>query len=176
MDDLKVEIYSGEASYELSHFDCGEEYLNAFLTNHLKRQHDGKILRAYMLVTKGEIPHVLGYYTLSGSSFEKTTLPSKTLQKKVPYQNVPSITLGRLAIDKSIQRQGWGELLVTHAMKIVYQASQAVGIHGMFVEALNVNAKAFYRELGFTQLKGENENSFLYPTKSIELLFEEEEY
>lgn len=26
-------------------------------------------------------------------------------------------------------------------MKVVYQASQVVGIHGMFVEALNDNAK-----------------------------------
>ncbi|HAU2961082.1 TPA: GNAT family N-acetyltransferase, partial [Salmonella enterica subsp. diarizonae] len=86
--------------------------------------------------------------------------------------NVPSVTLGRLAIDNSIHHQGYGETLVTHAMKVVYQASQAVDIHGMFVEALNDNAKKFYLRLGFIQLKEENCNSLFYPTKSVEQLFE----
>ncbi|EJP7814070.1 GNAT family N-acetyltransferase [Escherichia coli] len=172
MNNLKIELFSENVEYDLTSFDCGEEYLNTFLTDHLKRQHNSKILRGYMLVTREEKPRVMGYYTLSGSSFEKKYLPSKTQQKRVPYQNVPSVTLGRLAIDKNLHRQGYGETLVTHAMKVVYQASQAVGIHGLFVEALNDNAKQFYLRLGFTQLKGENENSLFYPTKTIELLFE----
>ena len=172
MDGLKVEIFSEEVEYDLSNFDCGEEYLNTFLTDHLKRQHIGKVLRGYVLVTREDKPRVMGYYTLSGSCFEKEYLPSKTQQKRVPYKNVPSVTLGRLAIDKSIQRQGYGDTLVTHAMKVVYQASQAVGIHGMFVEALNDNAKNFYLGLDFVQLKGANSNSLFYPTKAIEDLFE----
>lgn len=60
-------------------------------------------------------------------------------------------------------------------MKVVYRASQAVDIHGMLVEALNDNAKKFYRRLGFIQLKEENRNSLFYPTKSIEELFEVED-
>ncbi|EOM7028989.1 GNAT family N-acetyltransferase [Escherichia coli] len=172
MDGLRIEIFSEEVEYQLSNFDCGEEYLNTFLTDHLQRQHSSKILRGYLLVTREDRPRVMGYYTLSGSCFEKILLPSKTQQKHVPYKNVPSVTLGRLAIDKSIHHQGYGETLVTHAMKVVYQASQAVGIHGMFVEALNDNAKKFYLRLGFIQLKEENCDSLFYPTKSIEVLFE----
>ncbi|ENN8711687.1 N-acetyltransferase, partial [Escherichia coli] len=52
MDNIKIEIFSGEKDYDLNGFDCGEESLNTFLTNHLKRQHEGKILRAYVLCTK----------------------------------------------------------------------------------------------------------------------------
>ncbi|MCK6911858.1 GNAT family N-acetyltransferase [Enterobacter roggenkampii] len=169
---LKVEIFSEEVEYDVSNFDCGEEYLNTFLTDHLKRQHIGKFLRGYVLVTREEKPRVLGYYTLSGSCFEKEYFPSKTQQKRVPYKNVSSVTLARLAIDSSIQRQGYGETLVTHAMKVVYHASQAVGIHGMFVEALSDDAKKFYLGLGFILLKRENSNALFYPTKSIEELFE----
>lgn len=175
MDGLKIEKFSEDAEYVLSHFDCGEESLNTFLIHHLKRQHSGKILRGYLLVTREEKPRVMGYYTLSGSCFEKAHLPSKTQQKRVPYKNVPSVTLGRLAIDKSLHRKGFGELLVTHAMKVVFLASHAVGIHGMFVEALNDRAKKFYLALGFTQLTGENEDSLFYPTRSIEALFEQKE-
>ncbi|WP_353243091.1 GNAT family N-acetyltransferase [Providencia sp.] len=173
MDDLKLEMFSEEKEYDLSSFDCGENSLNDFLSEHLKRQHNAKVLRGYVLVTKENKQRVLGYYTLSGSSFEKILLPSKTQQKRVPYKNAPSVTLGRLAIDISIQGQGWGDLLVTHALKVVYQASKAVGIHGMFVDALNDKAKAFYHGMGFIQLKDDHEKCLFYPTKSIELLFEQ---
>ncbi|WP_407715020.1 MULTISPECIES: GNAT family N-acetyltransferase [Enterobacter] len=120
--------------------------------------------RRYVFVAREEKPRVMGYYTLSGSCFEKEYFPGKTQQKRVPYKNVPSVTLGRLAIDNSIQRQGYGETLVTHAMKVVYHASQAVGIHGMFVEALSDDAKNFYLGLGFILLKRENSNALFLST------------
>lgn len=175
MDVLKIAIFSEDVNYDLSNFDCGEAYLNTFLTDHLKRQHMGKVLRGYVLTTRENKPRVMGYYTLSGSCFEKEFLPSKTQQKRVPYKNVPSVTLGRLAVDKSLHRQGYGEALVTHAMKVVYHASQAVGIYGMFVEALNDNAKKFYLNLGFVLLRGANGNTLFYPTTAIEELFDAKE-
>lgn len=42
-----------------------------------------------------------------------------------------------------------GATLVAHAMKVVWSASLAVGIHGLFVEALNEKAHTFYQSLGF---------------------------
>ncbi|HCN5541668.1 TPA: GNAT family N-acetyltransferase [Escherichia coli] len=166
MDDLTIEILTDDADYDLQRFDCGEEALNLFLTTHLVRQHRNKILRAYILRTNTPERQILGYYTLSGSCFERAALPSKSKQK-----NIPSVTLGRLAIDRSIQGQGWGATLVAHAMKVVWSASLAVGIHGLFVEALNEKAHTFYQSLGFIPLVGENENTLFFPTKSIELLF-----
>ena len=173
MNDVKIGIFSEDVEYALSQFDCGEESLNTFLTEHLKRQHRGKFLRGYVLTTRETKPRILGYYTLSGSCFEKAYLPSKTQQKRIPYKNVPSVTLGRLAIDKRIQGQGYGELLVIHAMKTVYLASFAVGIHGLFVEALNHKAKDFYLKMGFIPLLAENAFTLFLPTKTFERVFEE---
>lgn len=173
MADLTIEIFSSEAEYDFSGFDCGEESLNVFLTDHLARQHNARVLRGYLLITPTPKPKVVGYYTLSGSCFEKETLPSNTQKRKVPYVNVPSITLGRLAIQKELHGQEWGTTLVTHAMQVVYRASLAVGVHGMFVDALNEKAKQFYLKLGFIALTGNNANSLFYPTKSIEKLFED---
>ena len=173
MANLTIRMFSQETHYDLTGFNCGEISLNRFLLEHLARQHGGRLLRAYLLVTDDPTPKVLGYYTLSGSCFEKETLPSKTQQRKVPYVNVPSVTLGRLAIHQDLQGQGWGMTLVTHAMKVVWLASQAVGIHGMFVDALNDKAKDFYLTLGFIPLTGSNADALFYPTKSIEKLFAE---
>ncbi|MBH8449093.1 GNAT family N-acetyltransferase [Pseudomonas aeruginosa] len=94
---------------------------------------------------------------------------------KIPYQHAPSVPLGPLAIDKSVQGQGWGEMLVAHVTRVVWGASKAVGIYGVFVEALNEKAKAFYLRLGFIQLVDENSNLLFYPTKSIEQLFTDDE-
>jgi len=171
VDELIIELFADATEYNLNEFDCGEETLNRFLFEHLSRQHHRKILRGYVLRTTGPVPAVLGYYTLSGSCFEKASLPTKTQQKQIPYRNVPSITLGRLAVDKRLQGQGWGTMLVTHAMKVIFGASQTVGIHGMFVEALNDNARAFYLSLGFIPLSGENNHALFYPVKSIKSLF-----
>ena len=171
MENLTIEILAEDAEYDWQQFDCGETALNLFLIEHLKRQHGGKILRAYILQTTTPERRVLGYYTLSGSCFERVALPSKSQQKKIPYKNIPSVTLGRLAVDRSLQGKGWGSVLVSHAMKVVYSASQAVGIHGLFVEAINEKAHAFYLSLGFIPLTGENAHALFYPTKSIERLF-----
>lgn len=170
MDGMVIEGFSGERAYLLAEFDCGEPRLNAFLIEHLARQHTAKILRGYIL---RDGMRVMGYYTLSGSCFEKDTLPSRTQQRKVPYHNVPSVTLGRLAVDRSLQGQQWGATLVAHAMQVVYQASQAVGIHGLFVDALNERASAFYQHLGFVPLTGKNAHALFYSTASIERLFRE---
>ncbi|PRW42925.1 acetyltransferase domain protein [Enterobacter roggenkampii] len=110
---------------------------------------------------------------MSGSCFEKAMLPSKTQQRRIPYSNVPSVTLGRLAIHKDLQGLEWGTTLVTHAMRVVYLASQAVGVHGIFVDALNDQAKQFYLKQGFIPLTDENSHSLFFPTKSIERLFEQ---
>ena len=171
MANLTIEMFSEEAVYYFSCFDCGETSLNDFLNNRLAQQHSGRILRGYLLLTRDPIPKVMGFYTLSGSCFARNTLPSNTQQRKVPYSDAPSVTLGRLAIDKSIQRQGYGETLVAHAMKVVYRASLAVGIYALFVDAKNENAMRFYKQLGFTPLTGDNANSLFYPTKGIEKLF-----
>lgn len=172
MVNLTIEMFSGDAEYDFSDFDSGEPSLNDFLHHRLIPQHEGRILRGYLLLTKEPMPKVMGFYTLSGSCFERETLPSNTQQRKVPYANVPSVTLGRLAVHHDLQGQGYGSVLVAHALKVVYQASRAVGIYGLFVDALNQNAMRFYQQQGFIPLKGMNANSLFYPTKSIERLFD----
>jgi 3-deoxy-D-manno-octulosonic acid (KDO) 8-phosphate synthase len=77
-------------------------------------------------------------------------------------------------MDKSLHNQGYGSTLVAHAMKVVFQASVAVGIHGLFVEALSDKAENFYLDMGLIALDGTNEHALFYPIKAIETLFVQE--
>lgn len=166
-----IEPIQKDFPYDISAFDCGNEALNTFLSEHLQRQDEKQILRGYVYIERGESkPKVLGFFTLAGGSFERSRFPSKNQQKKIPYSNTPCIILGRLAVDKTVQRQGIGEILVIKAAKIVLQSANAIGLNGMFVDAKNAAACKFYENLGFTRLLGDNENLFFYPTAKIALL------
>ena len=49
MENLTIEMLSEGTDYDFEDFDCGEPSLNAFLAEHLVRQHNWRILRAYLL-------------------------------------------------------------------------------------------------------------------------------
>lgn len=166
-----IEPIKKDFPYDISAFDCGNEILNTFIKEQLQRQDEKQILRGYVYLEYGyTLPKVLGFFTLAGGSFERSRLPSKSQQKIIPYANTPCIILGRLAVDKTVQRQGIGEMMVIKAAKVVLQSANAIGLHGMFVDAKNDAACKFYENLGFTRLSGENENLFFYPTSKIALL------
>lgn len=58
MANLTIEMLSEGTDYDFGDFDCGEPSLNAFLTEHLIRQHGGRILRGYLLKERDH-PRVL---------------------------------------------------------------------------------------------------------------------
>jgi len=62
---------------------------------------------------------------------------------------VPLAILGRLAIDRSWQGKGLGVALLQNAVMRTAQAAGILGIRGLLVHALSVEAKAFYEHHGF---------------------------
>ncbi|MDO1871069.1 N-acetyltransferase, partial [Escherichia coli] len=81
-----------------------------------------KSLQAIILCRTTPERQALGYYPLTGSSFQRAALPTKSKKKKVPFTKIPNVTVGQLAIDRSCQAQGWGATLVAHSMKVVWSA------------------------------------------------------
>lgn len=75
------------------------------------------------------------------------------LAKKLP-RRIPGIRLGRLAVDRSVQGQGLGELLLMDAIGRSRRVLEHVGVHALFVDAKDERAAAFYRKYGFRPLPG----------------------
>jgi GNAT superfamily N-acetyltransferase len=73
------------------------------------------------------------------------------LARKLP-RSVPGIRLGRLAVGRSVQGQGLGELLLMDAIKRARLVLEHVGVHAVFVDAKDARAAAFYRKYGFRAL------------------------
>jgi ribosomal protein S18 acetylase RimI-like enzyme len=62
-------------------------------------------------------------------------------------------SLGRLAIDETLFRQGFGELLLVDALKRTYEVSiNVLGSIALIVDPIDENALAFYERYGFISL------------------------
>ena len=73
------------------------------------------------------------------------------LAKKLP-RKIPGIRLGRLAVKRSVQGQGLGELLLVDAIERARRVLEHVGVHALFVDAKDEQAAAFYRKYSFRPL------------------------
>ncbi|MEG2805382.1 GNAT family N-acetyltransferase [Stenotrophomonas sp.] len=159
--EVQVEPLSG--SHDVSDFDCGNESLSTWLKQHA-RQGDSKgssrthVLRlspAQLSSVFGYGPEkaaslaVAGYFTLSASTLDRSRLQPR--HSRGQMQQMPVILLGKLAIDHRLQGAGLGELLVGEAIIRAAEASRLIGAAGIFVEAIDDGAAAFYRKCGFQE-------------------------
>lgn len=133
-------------------FDCGNTQLNIFLQK-TARQHITKgMSRTFVLINDENPKKILGFYTLSICEVEKDYLPLP-IAKRYPDQ-VPALKLARLAVLKDYQHKGYGNYLIGNAVEKVIVISENVGIIGLFVDAKDNQAKAYYEQFGFISLNG----------------------
>jgi GNAT superfamily N-acetyltransferase len=145
---LSVSIESLGAKHRREDFDCGEDSLNRYLKQYASQHQKKDLGRIYVAVQPGE-QQVLGYYTLANGSVEFQSVPkSKGLPREYP---IPVILLARLAIDRSMQGQGLGAVLLFDALKRAAEASQVSAAHAVIVDALNETAKQFYLHYDFEE-------------------------
>jgi predicted N-acetyltransferase YhbS len=63
---------------------------------------------------------------------------------------LPVVVLGRLAVDRHWQGKGIGTALLQDAVVRVGQAAEIIGVRGIIVHAISLEAKAFYERYGFS--------------------------
>ena len=149
-------------------FDCGSEPLNLYL-KHTARQHSQRgISRTFVLVKEGapEPKAILGYFTLNICQLKSEVLPER-MARKLPRE-VSGIKLGRLAVSKAVQRTGLGQLLLATAMRKVLDVFESAGGVGLFVDAKDQTAKAYYERFGFVSLSDNPLQMFL-PIETVRL-------
>lgn len=88
---------------------------------------------------------------MSAHSVQRVNLPKNLAIGG--YNELPFLMLGRLAVDKQYQGQGYGDTLVFHALNSTVAAAEHIGILGLIVDAKNEYAVSFYEEFGFVRLE-----------------------
>lgn len=149
---MKFKLELLEKFHNRERFDCGKELLNNYIKRQAKQDVKKKLSVCFVLIDKSN--DVKGYYTLSNSSIPQIDIPEE-FSRKLPdsYSNIPVTLLGRLAIDKSIFRQGQGEYLLMDALKESYIVSKKVmGSIAVIVDPIDDEAISFYRKYDFILL------------------------
>lgn len=128
-------------------FDSGEASLDGYLSARALANHLSDVARCYVCTDDGT-GRILGYYTLSAVAVEHARLSGR-LRRNTP-DPLPTVLLGRLAVDRRAQGSGLGRLLVRDAVLSTLAAADRVGVRVLVVHALHGDAAGFYSTLGFT--------------------------
>lgn len=156
-------------AHDRTSFSCGTPELDRYIRQQATQDIKRNVARVFV-ATGVDQAAVCGYYSLSAASFQRDKLPQKQA-RRLPHYPVPSVLLGRLAIDQTWQGQGLGAFLLMDAMYRALMATQAVAMHSLVVDAKNDRATAFYKKYGFIPLQDDHRRLFL-PMATIQQLLE----
>src|SRR5690554_742319 len=158
------------SKHKKSEFSCGKEMLDNYLHKQASQDIKRK-LSVCFVIKEVETDLIKGYYTLSNNSIPLELVPNE-IRKKLPrsYEAIPTILLGRLAIDNKFQAQGIGKLILIDALKRSYELSKTIGSFAVGVDPIDKDAERFYDKYGFIKLP--DSGKMFLPMKTIGQLFE----
>lgn len=136
-------------------FDSGVHALDDYFARHSAKNDQIGIANCYVLLrpqSQSQWPVICGFYTLSMMSVEASD-GEKITGQRLPKYPSPVALVGRLAVDRGVQRNGAGEFMLLDALERV--TSSAVGSIGVITDAKNIAARAFYAKYGFQVLHTE---------------------
>ena len=142
--------------HDRASFDCGEEPLNRYLREQASQDIKRKVAGCWVLVSPNSPKCVLGFYTLSTEVVDMKELgdADADVAKRLPrYPRLGAVLLGRLAVAKTAQNQGLGELLLFDAMQRTLNAQIPAAL--MITDPKDAKAGSFYNKYGFKPLNPE---------------------
>ncbi len=136
------------AHHDRTAFSCGVQALDAYLQRQAGQDARRLIAAPFVLVMPGGT--IGGYYTLAATAISLSHLPPDTARRLPRYPVVPAFLIGRLAVDRRYQGQGWGRFLLADALRRCIDS----GIAGfaVVVDAKDDNARRFYERESFLPL------------------------
>jgi GNAT superfamily N-acetyltransferase len=145
--------------HDRSAFDCGNAILDDWLKLRAGQYEKKDLARTYVAVRRSENA-VVGYYALASHRVSYEALPSDQA-RGLPRIDVPVILLGRLAVQRDVQGQGLGALLLIDALRRAEGLAEALGIRAVEVDAIDEAARRFYLKFGFVPLTDAPNHLFL---------------
>lgn len=145
---LNIKILTKD--HKRKEFKCGKELLDNYFHKQAGQDARKSLSVCHVLVDEdADTNKVIGYYTLSNDSIPWEDFPAE-LTKKIPKTySIPTVLLGRLAIDENDHRKGYGEMLLFDALEKSLEVSKNFGMIAVVVKPLDQNAVEFYKGYGF---------------------------
>ncbi len=158
MTDWKIEHLGSH--HVRTEFDCGEPSLSDWIKQQASQFVSRDLAKVYVLV-RCDDPRVWGYYAVSTCQIRFEELPpkhSKGLPRKL---SIPAALIGKLAVDRSLQGQKIGSVLLFDALRKVRDLSEAIGIRAIVVDAIDQRAREFYLHHDFIAFADDPDRLFI---------------
>lgn len=143
---MQVQVQLLTSEHDRAKFKCGEAALDKWLETQALQQQKRNTSRTFVLIDAADPTTVLGFYALTISQADGSSVP-------IPHQPriVPVIRLARLAVRKDLQGtpNRFGEFLLLHAIEQAVEISNAGAGVAVAVDAKHDNAASFYKKYGF---------------------------
>ncbi len=149
MDDARIEALA--LRHEVAAFDCGKAPLNSFLHLHAAANAERGVSRVWVVTRAGD-NQVLAYSALSAGTFLRDHLPPDD-QAGLPRYPLPTVHLGRLAVDLSCRGLRLGKLLLFHFLAAACAVVEKVGVYAVDLFSKDDEAKRFYLKYGFIPMR-----------------------
>lgn len=133
------------AGHDRATFNSDSEPLSRYLREQVTQDVRRRVAACFVALTDAQ--RIAGYYTLASASMLLADLPASTGKRLPRYPTVPTIRMGRLAVDQAFKGQGLGGALLADALKRA--ARSEIAAFAMMVDAKDDMAAAFYRHHGF---------------------------
>jgi len=138
------------AAHDAGAFTCGSHTLDLWLRKYaLANQSTVNSPQTYVVHRQGI---VVGYYSLVYGEVSLEQCPPRIRDAMPSRYPVPVIKMTRLAVDKQEQGHGLGIALMKDMFLRSIAAAEIAGLRAIVVDALDEQAKRFYREkFGFDE-------------------------
>ncbi|TAJ12633.1 GNAT family N-acetyltransferase [Marinilabiliaceae bacterium JC017] len=159
-----------DSKLDRKNFSCGKDLLDNYFRKQATQDVKRKLSVCFVLIDR-ESSSIAGYYTLASNSVSNSLIPD-SFRKKLPrsYSSIPTILLGRFAIDKNFQEKGMGKVLLIDALRRCFNTSDSIGAFAVIADPLDKEAESFYEKYGFIKLP--DSGKMFIPMKTIKALFE----
>jgi GNAT superfamily N-acetyltransferase len=136
-----------EAGLDRNAFNSGSAQLDRYFQTQVTQDIRRRVAACFVAL-HGQ--GIAGYYTLASASLMLADLPA-SIGKKLPrYPTVPTIRMGRLAVDQLFRGQGLGGALLADALDRA--ARSEIAAYALMVDAKDDSAVGFYQHHGFIAL------------------------
>ncbi len=157
-DNIDFFHFKGEL-VDRDNFDSESKDLNKYVKEYIGQYESSSRARNYVGISNGNF---VSFFSLSASTL-KTNEKEKNTVGLPKNEELPTVKIGRLAVDKKYSKRGYGEKTLHKAISIFINLSKNVGAIGLTVDS-KTNAVGYYKKYGFDILckDGNNTSMILY--------------
>ncbi len=146
---MSFRVVALDTALDRSAFCSGSEPLDSYFRQRLTQDMRRRVTACFVAISDDDA-RIAGYYTLASVSLPLLDLPP-SIGKKLPrYPSVPTVRMGRLAVDQDFRARGLGAALLADALDRAARAE--IAAYAMLVDAKDSAAAAFYGHHGFIAL------------------------